>query len=131
VTSTAKIAAIVVFATSPAMRNRRRSTMSASAPAGMAIRKIGRPAATCTSETISGSGLSPVISQAEAAVYIQVPRLATTVAVQITAKAGWRNGLHGELAEAGRGDGSSRAVTSRPLRGAHDLTRKCRRSASC
>src|SRR5262249_54269308 len=104
--------------------------MSASAPAGIAIRKIGRLAATCTSDTMSGSGLSPVISQPDAAVYIQVPTFATTVAVQITTKAGCRNGLHGEV---GTGDDASRsrAVTTTTLRGAQDLTRKCRRFDSC
>ena len=96
VTRTAKITAMAVFAASPAIRKRRRSTMSASAPAGIAIRKIGRLAATCTSDTISGSGSSSVISQPEAAVYIQVPTFATTEAVQITANAGWRNGLKAE-----------------------------------
>jgi hypothetical protein len=75
---------------------RRRSMISASAPAGMASRKIGRLAATCISETISGSGLRLVISQLDAAVYIQVPVLAARLAVQITVKAGWRNGLQAE-----------------------------------
>src|SRR5579871_6416017 len=95
-TRTANMAAITVLAASPAMRKRRRSTMSARAPAGIATRKIGRLAATCTRETMSGSGLSRVISQLDAAVYIQVPTLAAIVAVQITAKAGCWNGPHGE-----------------------------------
>ena len=38
-----------------------------------------------------------VISQPEAALYIQVPILAITVAVHSTAKFVWRKGLHGEL----------------------------------
>ncbi len=70
--------------------------MSASAPAGIAIRKIGRLAATCTNDTVSGSGARLAISQPEAAVYIQVPMLAMTEAVQITVNAGWRNGLKAE-----------------------------------
>ncbi len=37
-----------------------------------------------------------VISQPDAALYIQPPILETSVAVQITAKAGWRNGAQGE-----------------------------------
>ena len=77
--------------------------ISASAPARMASRKIGRLAATCTSETISGSGLRLVISQLEAAVYIHVPVLAARLAVQITVKAGWRNGLQAEA----RGGGAA------------------------
>jgi hypothetical protein len=70
--------------------------MSASAPAGIATRNMGRVVATCTSDTMSGSGLRLVISQPEAALYIQLPMLAMTVAVQITANAGCRNGLKGE-----------------------------------
>ena len=86
-TMAANAAAIAVLTTSPAIRNLRRSTMSASAPAGIAIRKIGRLAATWTSATVNGSGLRFVISQPDAAAYIQVPTLETTVAVQITANA--------------------------------------------
>src|SRR5262249_13382816 len=78
------------------MRNFRRSTMSASAPAGSASRSIGSEAATCTIETGSGSGSRSVISQPEAALYIQPPIFATTVAIQIIAKAVWRKGLHAE-----------------------------------
>src|SRR5512140_2241643 len=108
---------MTVFATSPAIRKRRRSTMSASAPAGIAIRKIGRLAATCTSDTISGSGLSPVISQPDAAVYIQVPTFASTVAVQITTKAGCRNGLQGDVGCADDASRSAPALTATAPRG--------------
>jgi len=66
-TSAAKTAAIAVLTTSPRIRKCRRSMISANAPAGMASRKIGRLAATWTSETISGSELRLVISQLEAA----------------------------------------------------------------
>src|SRR5258705_12566086 len=58
---------------------------------------------------MSGSGLRPVISQPEAAVYIQVPIFAATVAAHSTVKVGWRNGLHGETGRAG-GLGGSRSV---------------------
>jgi hypothetical protein len=78
--------------------------ISASAPAGMASRTIGRLAATCTRETISGSGLRLVISQLDAAAYIHVPILAARLAVQITVKSGWRNGLQAE-ARGGRAAG--------------------------
>jgi hypothetical protein len=47
--------------------------------------------AVCTNATIKGSGLRLVISQPDAVPYIQLPTLETRVAVQITAKTGWRN----------------------------------------
>jgi hypothetical protein len=75
----------------------------------MASRKIGRLAATCTSETISGSGLRLVISQLDAAVYIHVPVLAARLAVQITVKAGWRNGLQAEACGGGAAGPPARA----------------------
>src|SRR5215831_14569151 len=78
------------------MRNLRMSRMSASAPAGIATRNMGSVVATCTSDTMSGSGLRLVISQPDAALYIELPTFAMTVAVQITANAGCRNGLKGE-----------------------------------
>jgi hypothetical protein len=70
--------------------------MSASAPAGIATRNMGSVVATCTSDTMNGSGLRLVISQPEAALNIQAPTFAITVAVQMTAKAGERNGLKGD-----------------------------------
>src|SRR4029077_833269 len=114
-TSTAKTAAIAVLAASPIIRKRRRSMISASAPAGMASRKIGRLAATCTSETIIGSGLRLVISQLDAAVYIHVPVFAARLAVQITVKAGWRNGLQAEA----RGGGAAGRVSPPPAPGVY------------
>src|ERR1700740_2456855 len=77
---------------STTIRNLRLSKMSASAPAGIANRQIGRLLAACTSATIRGSGSSEVISQPDAALYIQPPTLETSVAVQMTVNAGWRNG---------------------------------------
>src|ERR1700733_14345852 len=74
------------------MRDLRLSKISASAPAGIANRKIGRELTAITSATMNGSGLRLVMSQPQAALYIQPPTLETNVAVQITAKAGWRNG---------------------------------------
>src|SRR5262245_21987852 len=82
------------------MSNLRLSTMSASAPAGMANRNMGKVVATWTSDTTSGCGSRLVISQPEAALYIQVPILATTVAVHSTVNGGCRNGLQGEVAGA-------------------------------
>jgi hypothetical protein len=60
--------------------------MSASAPAGSANRNIGKVVATWTIETINGSGLRSVISQPDAALYIQPPILEMTVAPHTTAK---------------------------------------------
>src|SRR3984957_15909993 len=60
----------------------------------MANRNIGRLLATCTSETVSGSGSRLVMSQPEATLYIQPPTFDTTVAPQMTAKILWRNGAH-------------------------------------
>src|SRR5215831_17373780 len=99
------------------IRKRRRSMMSASVPAGRASRKIGRLAATCTSETISGSGLRLVISQLDAAVYIQLPILAARLAVQITVKAEWRNGLQAEACVGGAAGPFARADGLRPSLG--------------
>ncbi len=45
-TSTANAAEVIMIANSPQIRNRRRSTMSTSAPAGIANRNIGRLLAT-------------------------------------------------------------------------------------
>src|SRR5262249_29161226 len=95
-TIAAKIADMRVYADSVTMRNLRMSRISASAPAGIATRNRGSVVATCTSDTMSGSGLRLVISQPEAALYIQLPTFAMTVAVQITANSGWPNGLKGE-----------------------------------
>jgi len=52
---------------------------------------------------MNGSAFRPVINQPEAALYIQVPMLETTVALQITVNASCRNAPQGErglLAEA-------------------------------
>jgi hypothetical protein len=46
-------------------------------------------------ETTSGCGSRLVISQPDAALYIQLPTLATTVAIHSTVNAACRNGLHG------------------------------------
>jgi hypothetical protein len=87
------------------------ATMSARAPAGRANKNIGRLAATCTSETIKGSGSTVVISHAAAALYIQEPILEMTVAAQITAKALLRKGFHRE----GAGASAEAAFTMSPL----------------
>src|SRR5580692_116080 len=76
--------------------------MSTSAPAGMANRNIGRLFATCTRETVRGSGSRLVMSQPHATLYIQPPTLDTTVATQMIVNARWRNGAHAEAACGGR-----------------------------
>ena len=70
-TITANPVAKATLTASPAIRNLRRSTISTSAPAGTASRKIGRLVATCTIDTSSGEESRFVISQLEAALYIQ------------------------------------------------------------
>ena len=50
---------------------------------------------------MNGSGSRLVISQPAAAFCIQVPILATTVAIQSTVKVGWRNGLSDEASPGG------------------------------
>jgi hypothetical protein len=47
-------------------------------------KRTGRQGATCTIDTMNGSGLRPVISHPHAALYIQLPMFETTVAVQST-----------------------------------------------
>ena len=76
-----------MYSVSTTIRYLRLSKISASAPAGMANKQIGKELAACTSATINGSGLRPVMSQPEAALYIQPPTLETTVAVHITVNA--------------------------------------------
>jgi hypothetical protein len=80
-TSNANNALRSVVATSSTSISRRLSSMSASAPAGNANRNNGRLLATCTSETMKGLGSRLVISQPEAALYIQLPTFDTTVAI--------------------------------------------------
>src|SRR5262249_52560154 len=87
-----------IAALTTASSSRRVSRMSASAPAGSANRNIGTLVATWTRETTRGSGVSVVISQPAAALYIQVPMFATTVAIHRTENVACRNGLHGDAA---------------------------------
>ena len=54
-------------------RNLRRSKISASAPAGSAIKNTGRLTATCTSATHMGERVSDVMSQPVATFCIQLP----------------------------------------------------------
>src|SRR5262245_59749567 len=58
---------------------------------------MGSVVATCTLETKRGSESRIVISQPDAALYIQLPTLTTTVAIHSTVNAACRNGLQAEL----------------------------------
>ena len=93
---TANAVAVIVMKISAPIRRWRLSRMSARAPAGSAKRNRGRFDATCTSATITGSASSVVMSQPELELYIQLPMLAISVAVQMTENVLCRNGLHGE-----------------------------------
>ena len=95
-TNTANNVETTAMKVSARIRNRRLSTMSARAPAGRANSTIGSVAATCTSDTMSGSASRLVISHADAELYIQPPMFDTSVALQTTAKVACRNGLQGE-----------------------------------
>ena len=65
-----------------AIRVRRRSRMSATAPPGRAKRKTGNMAAACTRLTISGEGASEVISQPALVFWIHMPVLLARLAIQ-------------------------------------------------
>src|SRR5277367_3308244 len=82
---------MAVMSVSTTIRNRRGSTMSASAPAGNVNRNIGRLLATCTIDTARGAALRFVINHAEAVSDIAMPVKANVLATHITAKAGWPN----------------------------------------
>src|SRR5438477_3188366 len=83
---------------------RRRSTMSARAPAGNATRTTGRLPAVSTSATRTGEGVNEVINHDSPTSCIHVPMLDTTVAIQSARKTDSRRGLQ---AEASRSDSSS------------------------
>ncbi len=84
--SAASSAAAVMVQVWVISRNRRRSTMSAIAPAGSASRHIGRMVAACTRLTVNGSGDRVVISQPAPVFCSQTPNELTTKASHI-----WRN----------------------------------------
>src|SRR5215469_3850294 len=76
--------------------NRRRSTMSANAPAGRLTQNTGAVVAACTRLTISGDMVSDVISQPAQAFYIQVPVEELTAANHRERNRGSRSGSRGE-----------------------------------
>src|SRR5881628_1388842 len=79
-----------------AIRRRRRSIMSASAPAGRASNMSGKLSAASTSATIDGEDESEVISQPAPTSCIQVPTFETMVAIQRLRKSPFRKGLQAE-----------------------------------
>lgn len=91
-TNTANAIEVTVYAVSPAIRKRRRSTMSTSAPAGIAKRNIGSVFDTWTIETVRGVASRLTISQPVATLYIQAPISDTTVASQMIANVRCVNG---------------------------------------
>src|SRR5215472_10711057 len=70
--------------------------LSASAPAGSAIRNTGRLNATCTSETQIGELVNEVISQPVAMFCIQLPVYEMTAAIQRLRNSGSRRGARTE-----------------------------------
>jgi hypothetical protein len=74
------------------------------------LRAQRRVVATWTIETMNGSGLRLVISQPDAALYIQLPIFETTVAIQSTVNVACRKGLQGELR--GAADAAARGSLS-------------------
>src|SRR5262249_25811449 len=77
-------------------RNRRRSTISASAPAGKMTRKTGRVAAAVTRLIFNGDVVSWVINQPAPTFCIHVPVYETTAATQSERNNGSLNGAHAE-----------------------------------
>jgi hypothetical protein len=84
---------------------RRRSTMSASAPAGKAKRNTGKVVAVCTIATINVEGESVVINQAAPTSFIHVPILDTTVVVHNSVNAVCRKGDQATLCPCPAGKG--------------------------
>src|SRR4051794_39226782 len=75
---------------------RRRSSTSATAPAGSESRNIGRLVAACTSATRAGDGLSVVIIHDAPTFWNQVPMFDATLAIHSQRKIVCRNGLQVE-----------------------------------
>src|ERR1700682_2617038 len=75
---------------------RRRSTMSASAPAGRATSTTGRLPAVSTSATRTGEGVKEVINHDSPTSCIHVPTLETTVAIHSARNTDSRRGLHAD-----------------------------------
>ncbi len=79
------------------MSKRRRSIVSASAPAGRERRKNGRVVAVCTMATIKGDTVREVISHEAPTSCIHVPTRETTFVIQSSLNDRFDSGLHIEL----------------------------------
>src|SRR6185295_8104760 len=88
-----------------AISRRRRSTMSASAPAGSASSMTGMLSAASTSATSDGEEESEVISQPAPTSCIQVPTFDTIVAIHRLRNSVLRSGLQAD--EAARAEAES------------------------
>src|SRR5882672_6642603 len=75
---------------------RRRSTMSASAPAGRATSTTGKAPAVSTSATSIGEGVNEVINHDSPTSCIHVPMFDTTVAIQSARNTDSRSGLQAD-----------------------------------
>src|SRR5262249_42389615 len=104
-------------------RKRRRSSMSASAPAGSPTKNTGRLVAACTSATMVGDGASEGMSQAPPTLCMHVPMFDTTVAIHRARKIGLRRGLQGE-ATADLWAGKAAGARTAPVRVKELLIRK-------
>src|SRR6266581_1752843 len=93
--SSALTASIHVWVTS---NSRRRSTMSATAPAGSPTTKTGRLVALCTRATINGDGESEVIAHAAPTFCIQVPMFETSEELQSARNTGCDSGAQADSA---------------------------------
>src|SRR5258708_36302574 len=93
--SSAVVASIHVWVTS---NSRRRSTMSATAPAGSPTTKTGRLVALCTRATINGDGESEVMAHAAPTFCIQVPMLETSEEIQSARNTGCDSGAQADSA---------------------------------
>ena len=87
VTTAAKTTEIAVTASCAPIRSLRASMMSVSAPAGSVRRNIGSVVATCTADTILGSGLRLVISQFVDVSNIAKPTFDAELAIRTTVNA--------------------------------------------
>src|SRR6266446_9526553 len=78
--------------------SRRRSTISATAPAGSPTRKTGRLVALCTRATMKGDGESDVMAHAALTFCIHVPMLETSEAIHSARNTGRDSGVQAESA---------------------------------
>src|SRR4029077_8097782 len=93
--SSAAATSIQVWVTSS---SRRRSTISATAPAGRPTTKTGRLVALCTRATINGDGESDVMAHAALTFCIQVPMLETSEAIHSARNTGCDRGVQADSA---------------------------------